>query len=128
MPIKGRIYGANVKIDLSVCQFCQAPIDDISRTVDHLIPESRGGIRANKNKVPCCGDCNKLEGDMTPEEFLRAIKAVLRLKKREYNREISYLKKVQRNIELIINSKKNGSNNKTNGAENKRQTPKTPNG
>jgi 5-methylcytosine-specific restriction endonuclease McrA len=106
MPIKGKIYGANVQVDLNVCFFCTSPIDEWSRTTDHLIPESRGGIRANKNKVPCCGDCNKLKGDMTPEEFVRALKAMLRLKGREHKRQMSYLKRVLRNTEKIVISKK----------------------
>ena len=48
-------------VDLSVCAYCKCRLDDYSRTVDHLIPKSRGGKLSNANKVPSCGDCNKMK-------------------------------------------------------------------
>lgn len=80
-------------------------IDEFSRTKDHLIPESRGGIRANKNSVPSCSDCNQLKGDMDPEEFLRAIKAMLRLENKTHKVKQGYLLKIQRNLKNLISSK-----------------------
>jgi 5-methylcytosine-specific restriction endonuclease McrA len=108
MAVNGKIYGAKVKIDLNLCYYCDTNIDEFNRTVDHLIPESRGGIRANKNKVPSCGGCNKLKGDMTPEEFARALTAMLRMEYKDHKKKTSYLKKVAKKVGLLIESKNNG--------------------
>jgi CRISPR/Cas system Type II protein with McrA/HNH and RuvC-like nuclease domain len=100
-----KIYGATVKNDPSVCCYCGVELNEYSRTVDHLIPESRGGIRANKNKLNCCGDCNKLKGNMTPEEFQRAVCAMMRLEGKNHRQRIGYLKKIKKNLNRIIESK-----------------------
>jgi 5-methylcytosine-specific restriction endonuclease McrA len=89
-------------IDLNVCAYCNTPIDELSRTVDHLYPKSRGGILSNKNKVPACGDCNKLKADMNVAEFKRAVSAMIFLEQTSHKKRISYLKKIQSNSEKII--------------------------
>jgi len=105
MAQKGKIYGANVSIDLHHCYYCGTDVDDFSRTKDHLIPESRGGIRANKNSVPSCGDCNRLKADMDPDEFLRAIKSMIQLEKRTSKSKTGYLIRIQKNLKLLIASR-----------------------
>ena len=100
-----RIYGANIKIDLDVCTYCGDPIDDYSRTVDHLIPESRGGILAKKNKVPCCKDCNKLKDNMTPEEFVQHLERFVRMLQSAHRKQVDRLKKIRLNTQKIIDSK-----------------------
>lgn len=89
-------------IDLNVCAYCNAPLDDLSRTVDHLYPKSRGGILSNKNKVPACGDCNKLKGNMNVIEFQRALGAMMFLEHSNHKKQMSYLKKVKANTSKII--------------------------
>ena len=101
-----RVYGANVQINLKTCFYCRASLDDYDRTVDHLIPESRGGIRANSNKVPACGACNRLKGDMTPDEFKRALCAMIKLEVREHKKRYGYLRKIEISVEELIASKK----------------------
>jgi 5-methylcytosine-specific restriction endonuclease McrA len=103
-----KIYGNTVKNDPERCCYCGGKIDEYSRTVDHLIPMSRGGIRANKNKLHACGDCNKLKGDMTPDEFKRAVIAMLKLENRTHKARVGYLKKIKINLEKIISSKSSG--------------------
>ena len=92
----------NKGVDLSVCAYCNTSIDNLSRTVDHLYPKSRGGILSNDNKVPACGKCNKLKADMNVVEFNRAIKAMIFLEQTEHREGISYLKKVRSNTEKLI--------------------------
>lgn len=89
-------------IDLNVCAYCSTPIDELSRTVDHLHPKSRGGILSNKNKVPACGKCNKLKGNLNIYEFKRAIDAMMFLEQSTHKAQISYLKKIRVNTEKII--------------------------
>jgi len=38
-------------------------------TLDHLIPESRGGTAAHANLVPACSNCNGLKGDLSRIQF-----------------------------------------------------------
>ena len=51
------------------CQYCgkllKSPKD---RTIDHVIPKSRGGKTVWTNVVLCCKKCNLKKGDRTPEE------------------------------------------------------------
>jgi 5-methylcytosine-specific restriction endonuclease McrA len=93
-------------VDLSVCAYCKCKLDEYSRTVDHLYPKSRGGILSNDNKVPACGDCNKLKGSMNIEEFERALSGLIFYEHVKHKESISYLKKVKLNVESIINSRK----------------------
>ena len=89
-------------IDLNVCAYCNAPLDDLSRTVDHLYPKSRGGILSNANKVPACGDCNKLKGSMNVKEFDRALQSLMFLEQTNHKKQMSYLKKIKKNVGKII--------------------------
>ena len=89
-------------VDLNVCAYCNAPLDDLSRTVDHLYPKSRGGILSNANKVPACGDCNKLKGNMNVKEFQRALNALTYLETTNHKKKMAYLKKVKSNVGKII--------------------------
>ncbi|AIH03762.1 MULTISPECIES: HNH endonuclease [Thermodesulfobacterium] len=51
------------------CQYCgkflKNPKD---RTIDHIIPKSRGGKTVWTNVVLCCKKCNLKKGNKTPEE------------------------------------------------------------
>jgi len=107
MRKSSRIYGNTHPVDLNVCTYCGDPIDNFSRTVDHLIPESRGGIRANKNKVPSCKSCNQLKDDMTPEEFDLNLGRMIRLVQSDNRRQIQRLKKIRINVAKIIRSRHN---------------------
>lgn len=89
-------------VDLSVCAYCNTPLDNLSRTVDHLYPKSRGGILSNKNKVPACGRCNKLKSNMNVREFNRALSAMIFLQQTTHKEKISYLKRVRENTSKII--------------------------
>lgn len=93
-------------VDLSVCVYCKCKLDEYSRTVDHLYPKSRGGKLSNDNKMPACGDCNKLKGSMNIEEFERALNGLIFYEHVKHKESISYLKKVKINVESIINSRK----------------------
>lgn len=88
-------------VDLSVCSYCSTPIDESSRTVDHLTPKSRGGKLSNKNKVPACKKCNELKRNMDLKEFELAVSAMIFLENMNHNERISYLKRLSFNIKKI---------------------------
>ena len=93
-------------VNLDVCAYCKCPIDEYSSTIDHLYPKSRGGILSKRNKVPACGDCNKLKGSMDIEEFHRALNGLIYYEHTKHKESLSHLKKVKLNVESIINSRK----------------------
>jgi 5-methylcytosine-specific restriction endonuclease McrA len=50
--------------DKRTCVYCGGPAD----TVDHLVPQSRGGGNRWDNLAACCGPCNHRKADRTPDE------------------------------------------------------------
>ncbi|MCD6548894.1 MAG: HNH endonuclease [Thermodesulfobacterium sp.] len=51
------------------CQYCGKHLKNPKdRTIDHVIPKSRGGKTVWTNVVLCCKKCNLKKGDRTPEE------------------------------------------------------------
>jgi 5-methylcytosine-specific restriction endonuclease McrA len=54
-------YWRRQSIDPSVCYLCNvdlSTLDPNDRTVDHMVPVSRGGTHTLENLFPCCRDCN----------------------------------------------------------------------
>jgi 5-methylcytosine-specific restriction endonuclease McrA len=55
--------------DKYTCQYCGKLLKNPKdRTIDHVIPKSRGGKTVWTNVVLCCKKCNLKKGDRTPEE------------------------------------------------------------
>ena len=51
------------------CVYCAAPLDHDVATLDHVHPVARGGSHVPGNLVVACARCNRLKGDMLPQEF-----------------------------------------------------------
>lgn len=46
------------------CEYCGVELRrGHNRTVDHLVPRSKGGSNAKENRVLACSFCNLLKGD-----------------------------------------------------------------
>jgi 5-methylcytosine-specific restriction endonuclease McrA len=58
--------------DAHKCQYCGR--SDLTLTVDHVIPISRGGEDTWENLVCACVTCNNKKGDRTPEEALMPLR------------------------------------------------------
>ncbi len=55
--------------DNFTCQYCGKKLTNPKeRTIDHIIPKSRGGRTIWSNVVLCCKKCNLKKGNKTPEE------------------------------------------------------------
>lgn len=50
------------------CQYCSKQCEKGKVGVDHMLPESRGGLNTWNNVVTCCHLCNMIKNDRTPEE------------------------------------------------------------
>ena len=59
------------------CTYCGCSLKHVprqTRTVDHIIPLSRGGVDDPSNWAMCCLVCNQKKGTMTGDEFRAARK------------------------------------------------------
>ena len=54
-----------------LCAGCRVMFPFLNFTVDHIIPQSRGGTDHLDNLQLLCGACNSLKGDR-PQEYLMA--------------------------------------------------------
>ncbi len=45
------------------CQYCGVNVNKRSATLDHVIPQSRGGLSTWENSVCACGPCNSAKGN-----------------------------------------------------------------
>tara|TARA_Y100001938_G_C8047468_1_gene409771 strand:- start:558 stop:1073 length:516 start_codon:yes stop_codon:yes gene_type:complete len=52
-----------------VCQYCEIKLSNSTkRTIDHILPISRGGGNTWTNLVASCHKCNNRKGNRTPKE------------------------------------------------------------
>lgn len=54
--------------DKYTCQYCGKKFISSQLTIDHIIPQSRGGQTKWDNVVACCKECNVKKGNKTPWE------------------------------------------------------------
>ena len=54
--------------DNYVCAYCEIKKPSHQLGIDHVLPESRGGLATWENTVSCCHPCNSDKGDRTPAE------------------------------------------------------------
>lgn len=54
--------------DNYTCQYCAEKKIQTKLGIDHVLPESRGGLSNWENTVSCCHSCNTLKGAQTPSE------------------------------------------------------------
>ena len=51
------------------CVYCAEALEFDFATLDHVYPLSHGGAHVAGNLVLACGRCNRLKGDLLPNEF-----------------------------------------------------------
>lgn len=71
--VRNKLYPRFSKYNVTLrdrfrCQYCNETVGMQSVTMDHVIPQSRGGKTAWENIVASCYDCNQKKGNklMTP--------------------------------------------------------------
>lgn len=61
--------------DNHTCGYCGCHLNSKNRTIDHVVPTSKGGPKNDyKNVVACCATCNQKKGDRSLEEMNWTIK------------------------------------------------------
>lgn len=63
--VSGKVKKYVIESD-KVCRWCMVRE---AKTVDHVIPRSRGGSNDRQNLVGCCLACNQAKGDFVPREL-----------------------------------------------------------
>ena len=51
------------------CAYCDKKLDDLTATIDHIIPKFKGGHNVKSNMCCCCSSCNKEKGSTYLEEW-----------------------------------------------------------
>lgn len=59
------------KRDNYTCVYCQNSLSSSNLTLDHVVPQSKGGKDAWDNLVTCCKQCNSEKADLSIEEWGR---------------------------------------------------------
>ena len=44
------------------CAYCDQELDNLTATIDHIIPKFKGGHNVKSNMCCCCSTCNKDKG------------------------------------------------------------------
>lgn len=65
----------NTKPDPWTCFYCGKALGITTRTIDHVIPRSRGGSNRKENLVPACRPCNESKGARTISEYRDSVRA-----------------------------------------------------
>lgn len=52
------------------CFYCTIALTFRSRSLEHILPLSKGGTNQQDNLCLTCHDCNAMKGDMTLAEFV----------------------------------------------------------
>ena len=59
----------------AICTGCQVMFPFRNMTVDHVIPQSKGGTDHLDNLQLLCAACNSMKGAQSQEEFIAKLKA-----------------------------------------------------
>jgi len=54
--------------DRHTCAYCGELASELELTIDHIVPESRGGALSWMNTVAACRACNSIKANRTPEQ------------------------------------------------------------
>lgn len=68
--------------DKYCCHYCGQKVTEHNSTLDHKIPQSKGGDNSKENLATCCFECNSIKSGKTLEEV--APKLLERLKNKKY--------------------------------------------
>ena len=53
------------------CAYCDVELNEITATIDHIIPKFRGGHHVKTNMCCCCTECNRSKGSTRLEDWYK---------------------------------------------------------
>jgi hypothetical protein len=80
------------------CFYCLRQLGTRTRTLDHVVPLSRGGWNGYRNVVACCPACNEMKGRRSAEDLLRRLHRDGLLGRREFYRRLEALRELRRGV------------------------------
>lgn len=63
-----------IERDGKYCVYCDEDLTDGEIHLDHIIPESKGGLTTSENLQVTCRKCNTSKGALTEEEFVNRLR------------------------------------------------------
>lgn len=112
VKISRRWRWLHTQIPVGPCVYCGSPD---ARSLDHVIPVSRGGPRWDiANLVRACRTCNSSKGNRTPDEWRQRIRPHLSPALQQQLAPSDYLVRLTRRAKLSA-SKAEGSERRRNG-------------
>ncbi len=72
--------------DKWICQYCGEKVTQDNATLDHFIPQSKGGKHNKGNLKTCCLVCNGIKSGKTYEEAAPFLLKSIRERKERYNK------------------------------------------
>lgn len=93
------------------CQYCGTRFATLDLSIDHVLPQSRGGAHSWENLVCACVKCNSRKGSRLPEEAgmtlvrrpvrpRRSPDRAIRIRRRQYEEWKAFLNEVYWTVEL----------------------------
>jgi len=77
------------------CQYCGEPLTMQTGTIDHIVPQSRGGRHEWTNIVASCKPCNNKKNDYLLKDVGRKFDMFLRKKPRPPKRDLALKRYIQ---------------------------------
>tara|TARA_B100001245_G_C22650036_1_gene319205 strand:- start:190 stop:552 length:363 start_codon:yes stop_codon:yes gene_type:complete len=102
-------FGNNLQSNKYECFYCGDRLSDWNRTVDHIVPKSKGGILSNDNKAYCCKRCNQFKADMDVVGLRGMVKFLLDELNREHEDRVSYYSRVISRLDILLKQKNDKS-------------------
>lgn len=59
--------------ETEICAYCNKVTDPNNRTLDHIVPLSKGGLHDISNAVMACHSCNSRKRDLNVEKFMEIL-------------------------------------------------------
>lgn len=95
----------SINFNSTRCCYCERKFDKNNiRTIEHIVPKSKGGKNNLNNLIYACYECNNLRSNMDFIEFKNYIKSILEnnksIKLKSYSFNRIDLNKIYNNINL----------------------------
>lgn len=59
----------------TICPYCLEYVEESERTIEHVVPLSKGGLHSDSNLVMCCNGCNSSKRQDSMLNFIRKLNA-----------------------------------------------------
>ena len=83
------------------CAYCDKQLDNLTATIDHIVPKFKGGHNVRANMCCCCSSCNKEKGTILLEDWY--IQENSKFCKKRFDRLKSWMEQSSYSLPLVSN-------------------------